>query len=420
MRSAIQWVEAAVSGKLARADQDIALQRAVLRNGSGTVGSSKLPAGLSAALRSRPGALASWHVVPVKATRSPNALERAVEGLNEVDLPAHVAVAESGSTLSRPPRQEYSSAAVGRSRGRKATSDVVARLLSKPSAASVSAISSPSSSAASTSPAMAEHEAAEPLARSVPVNAPMVAGKDAALVRAAKTSYSPTALQRVIPDENKGGLASALASTSPLKANPQSSSARLLGSAVKTSEVAANDVSSKGESSSPSPTFEVMKSISPEANVRSQIRLPIVTSQPAIAAIGSVTRPSSYDQAIPGHEVVPRRAVRLGSNAAVTQAAASLQAAGMTGSASLVSQRDHLSQYQLPSNRPPDHADPSAGQGGQVGMMVALRGDVVMDGRKMGRLVATGQASSASLPTLSGSAINLRAMPIFAGTGAPL
>ena len=53
-------------------------------------------------------------------------------------------------------------------------------------------------------------------------------------------------------------------------------------------------------------------------------------------------------------------------------------------------------------------------------MMVTLRGDVLMDGRKMGRLVATGQTSAASLPTLSGSAINLRAMPIFAGTSAPL
>jgi hypothetical protein len=56
----------------------------------------------------------------------------------------------------------------------------------------------------------------------------------------------------------------------------------------------------------------------------------------------------------------------------------------------------------------------------QPNAMVALRGDVVLDGRKMGHIVAVGQTSAASLPTVSASAINLRALPVFAGTGAPL
>ena len=61
-----------------------------------------------------------------------------------------------------------------------------------------------------------------------------------------------------------------------------------------------------------------------------------------------------------------------------------------------------------------------AAQGVQAGMMVTLRGDVMLDGRKMGRMVAAGQTSAASLPTVSASAVNLRAMPVFAGTRAPL
>ena len=58
--------------------------------------------------------------------------------------------------------------------------------------------------------------------------------------------------------------------------------------------------------------------------------------------------------------------------------------------------------------------------GPQVASVIALRGDVVMDGRKIGRLVAAGQTSAASLPSISSSAVNLKAMPVFAGTSVPL
>ncbi len=63
---------------------------------------------------------------------------------------------------------------------------------------------------------------------------------------------------------------------------------------------------------------------------------------------------------------------------------------------------------------------PEAARGAQPSAMVALRGDVMLDGRKMGHIVAAGQTSTASLPTVSASAINLRALPVFTGTGAPL
>ncbi len=55
-----------------------------------------------------------------------------------------------------------------------------------------------------------------------------------------------------------------------------------------------------------------------------------------------------------------------------------------------------------------------------TGSVVALRGNVLMDGRRMGRLVASGQASAASLPQVSASSVNLRATPVFSGTSIAL
>ena len=52
--------------------------------------------------------------------------------------------------------------------------------------------------------------------------------------------------------------------------------------------------------------------------------------------------------------------------------------------------------------------------------LVTLHGSVHLDSRKVASVVAAGQVSAASLPTVSASAVNLRALPIFRGTGAPL
>ncbi len=51
---------------------------------------------------------------------------------------------------------------------------------------------------------------------------------------------------------------------------------------------------------------------------------------------------------------------------------------------------------------------------------IALTGDIVIDGRKLGRIAAATQVSSASLPPRSASSVNLRAMPVFTGSSVPL
>ena len=62
----------------------------------------------------------------------------------------------------------------------------------------------------------------------------------------------------------------------------------------------------------------------------------------------------------------------------------------------------------------------SASDGAESGTTIALTGDVVIDGRKLGRISAIHQVSSASLPSRSASAVNIRALPVFAGSSVPL
>ena len=51
---------------------------------------------------------------------------------------------------------------------------------------------------------------------------------------------------------------------------------------------------------------------------------------------------------------------------------------------------------------------------------ITLRGNILMDGRRVGRLITAGQSTAANLPQVSSSAVNLRATPVFAGTSLPL
>ena len=53
------------------------------------------------------------------------------------------------------------------------------------------------------------------------------------------------------------------------------------------------------------------------------------------------------------------------------------------------------------------------------GMMVNLMGDVVVDGRRLGQVVASSQARQASLPAHGPSRVNLRAVPIHSGMQIP-
>ncbi len=52
-------------------------------------------------------------------------------------------------------------------------------------------------------------------------------------------------------------------------------------------------------------------------------------------------------------------------------------------------------------------------------MMVSLMGDVVIDGRRLGQVAASSQASQASLPAHGPSRVNLRAVPIHSGMKIP-
>ncbi len=52
-------------------------------------------------------------------------------------------------------------------------------------------------------------------------------------------------------------------------------------------------------------------------------------------------------------------------------------------------------------------------------MMVSLTGDVVIDGRRLGQVAASSQASQASLPAHGPSRVNLRAVPIHSGMQIP-
>ena len=70
-------------------------------------------------------------------------------------------------------------------------------------------------------------------------------------------------------------------------------------------------------------------------------------------------------------------------------------------------------------------ANPAAamegGQGVEAGreMIVSLMGDVVIDGRRLGQVAASSQASQASLPAHGPSRVNLRAVPIHSGMQIP-
>lgn len=52
-------------------------------------------------------------------------------------------------------------------------------------------------------------------------------------------------------------------------------------------------------------------------------------------------------------------------------------------------------------------------------LIVNLTGDVVIDGRRLGRITATSQAREASLPAYGPSRVNLRAVPLYSGAQVP-
>ena len=412
MGSAVRWFEAETSGQFDRAGRDLALRRCVVPSRSTVFGTSGLPGSLSAALRSTQTILSSWNVVPVRTVSPQGPMEPAVQGLTHLGVRAQPAVVEVqlSRSVTGLPRQPDPPAVVGWSRSRITSAGTLAKRPGGSSAASVAVLSTAAGSITSNPSAAMERVAAKPSVLAGLAKKQVVAGRDARLASTRSQSSHAPALQRAAGGDDDVEAESGIVAGS----RSQMSSAALLAPVVKMSGAALDSASSRRGSALMMQALHPAGAAASEADVRSQIKRPILSSPIPLGMIGSATRASSYDRALWRHDVVPRRASKPGGGTVVQQAG------DTSASAYRAPRRDHGRQDHAPSDRISASTGSSVGQGGQAGMMVALRGDVLMDGRKMGRLVATGQTSAASLPTSSGSAINLRAIPIFSGTGAPL
>ena len=72
-----------------------------------------------------------------------------------------------------------------------------------------------------------------------------------------------------------------------------------------------------------------------------------------------------------------------------------------------------------PANRGPIGRYGGQTSAGEPAFVVNLTGDVIIDGRRLGRITAASQAREASLPARGPSRVNLRAVPIYSGTQIP-
>lgn len=129
-------------------------------------------------------------------------------------------------------------------------------------------------------------------------------------------------------------------------------------------------------------------------------------------AIAATTRRMSAPLNVTG---VPRRVASPGSDGPALAARAGVGA--VSGS-----RRSEAATFRLPGASAPQSSDNPRDMHGasQADTMIALTGHIVIDGRKLGRIAASSQVSSASLPPRSGSAVNIKALPIFTGSSVPL
>ena len=125
-------------------------------------------------------------------------------------------------------------------------------------------------------------------------------------------------------------------------------------------------------------------------------------------------RGSFRDETTGGQNIVPRRVGTSVRSAGRNEARHADQPAGRT------TVSEHAGSGGGTIAMAGDRGSSSRGQTAPAATLVSLHGDVMLDGRKMGRMVASGQTSAASLPTVSASAVNLRAVPVFTGTRIPL
>ena len=411
MTSAVHWFEAARSGALERNRQDIALRRCVLRSDPRTIDISRLPAGLSAALQSRHPGLSSWDVVPIKAKPSRSALEHVAQGSSDVGLSRRLVVAalHSSRSVDQPSLTQDLHTAVDRSRGRITSRAIPINRVNSPSLASTSMASIASNVAASGVSTATKLAVAEPSRLAGPVNEQQAASRKASTTPAPTRLRLSNVLPRLIGDKTSR----LPASDAPPIMRSLRPSAEPLENLAKTVDMTLTTGASRKKSSSAQLRSSLTRSTASRPDAGSKIKPPIIANRQPVAMTASAARilASGSQQ---GHGVVPRRVIKPADDPRIAQAAST------TWSAATGSPRSPKSSYQTPSAGVSSYANTSAAQAEQAGMMVTLHGDILMDGRKMGKLVATGQTSAASLPTPSGSVINLRAMPIFAGTSAPL
>ncbi len=143
----------------------------------------------------------------------------------------------------------------------------------------------------------------------------------------------------------------------------------------------------------------------PEAGARSETNRP----QPVIAA-------TRNDTGVTSARAVPRRFTGFGTDGAASQASQEVGAGTGYG------RREPAGLRQAGTPMTPTAEQTAGGAQGntQGNTNMTLTGDIVIDGRKLGRLATSSQVRGASLPPRSASAVNIKALPVFTGSSVPL
>ena len=438
MRSAVRWYEDAVTGKLGRLHVHEALDRSVRKSRN----RSELPAGLWTLSRHGPAGRTAWSGVPTRLSRAglpPNGSSddiRIHAGLPEtsaaVRLTQEPVQTSPISALSRPlpgvTATRSPIAAPGASGPQRG--GTVQRPGQKPVVTAAPMIVSRRATAASLSavPVAAARPSLAEQAGSIP-SAAVSALPNSSLTRSAALD---AALATSLPRTSRAGQAvvgigkpaqgSAVAyigmpAGSRTGVPPASPGIRRSGPADRVLQVAAGKVE-PGPGGLPVGTASAPPSWSAASTDHLAGGLPGAGESVMSSLQGKTGDPagrSSFrDQAAGGQDIVPRRAAapdRSGSRSEVREAD---QRAGRTSVPLRAGSGGEP--IAMAGNR----GSTGRGQAAPAATLVALHGDVMLDGRKMGRMVASGQTSAASLPTVSASAVNLRAVPIFTGTRIPL
>ncbi len=444
MRSAIRWYEDAVTGKLGRLPMQEALDQSVRESRD----RSKLPAGLWTLSRNGLAGLTARSGVPI--------------GLSKAGMPPGESPDDPGGHTGLP---ELLAAGLGKAPGRAILPPAVLRPLQRIAVARApeaqrGAVSARRGGAVQQpgqkSPVMAVPMIADQRATAAsPSSVPVAASKSGLVERAA--SILPTAVSVLTKSSATKSAALDAASTTPKPGTsdagraavgggkppkgpafgdvgmpassrtgrlPASSGGRSSGPTDRVLQIAAATVQPElgggyaGAGSTPSSWSAASTDWSAASNDHLASGLPAagesVMSSPDGRSGDPASRGSFRDQAVGGQDIVPRR------TGAPAWSGGRREARGADQQADRAGEPVRAGSGGEPITMAGNRGGSGTGSTAQAATMVALHGDVMLDGRKMGRMVASGQTSAASLPTVSASAVNLRAMPVFTGTRIPL